>query len=69
MKMKSPSLSIDTKGLIKVGKGSLIAGAGAVLTYLLEALPGINFGEYTPLVVAVSAVFINFARKWLLSYK
>ena len=66
---KSPSKSIDSVGLKKVGKGALIAGAGAALTYLLEALPGIQFGEYTPIVVGISSIVINFLRKWMLSYK
>ena len=67
--MKSPSKSIDTKGLIKVAKGAGIAGGAAVLTYLLEALPGVNLGEYTPMIVAVAGILINFARKWIMSYK
>lgn len=60
---------IDTEGLKKVGKGALIAGAGAILTYLAEAIPGINFGQWTPIVMAIFSVGINFARKFLTSYK
>jgi hypothetical protein len=59
---------IDVVGLKKVGKGALIAGAGAVLTYLVEAVPGIDFGSYTPLVVAVLGILVNFGRKFLMEY-
>ena len=66
---KSPSRSIDTKGLIKVAKGAGIAGGATVLAYLLEALPGVDFGEYTAVIVGVLAIVINFLRKWLISYQ
>ncbi len=69
MKKQSLSGSIDMIGLKKVGKGALIAGAGAVLTYALEAVPNVNFGEYTPIVMAIFTVIVNFARKWIMSYK
>ena len=69
MKNKSPSLSIDKKGLIKVLKGAGIAGGAAVLTYLAEAIPGLDFGAYTPVVVGIAAILINFLRKWMMSYK
>lgn len=67
-KITSPSMSIDMIGLKKVGKGLLIAAAGAALTYLAEAIPGIDFGAWTPLVVAGTSVLVNFGRKFLSSY-
>ena len=68
-KPSSPFGKIDLIGLKKVGKGALIAGGGAVLTYLAEALPGINFGEFAPVAVAISAVLINFLRKLMMKYE
>ena len=65
----SPSMSIDLVGLKKVGKGALIAGGAAVLIYLAEGIPGLDFGASTPLVVGIAGILINFLRKWLLSYK
>ena len=56
---------IDKEKLIKIGKGALIAGAGAVLTYLVEAIPQVDFGQYTPVVVAVFSVLVNAVRKVL----
>ena len=68
-KQKSPSFHIDTKGWIKVGKGALIVGGAAVLTYLAEAIPGLDFGTSTPVVMGILSIVINFARKTLMSYK
>lgn len=65
---KSPSFTIDKKGLIKVVKGALIAGIGAVLTYLEANIGSISFGDFTPLVVAINSVIVNFARKYFVSY-
>ncbi len=64
----SPRMSIDALGLKKVGKGLLIAVGGAVLTYIVEIIPGISFGEWTPIVVAIASVIVNFGRKFLSSY-
>ena len=55
----------DVITLQKVGKGVLIAGAGAILTFLAEAIPGIDFGSWTPAVVAFSSILINTIREYL----
>lgn len=49
----------------KIGKGLLIALAGAGLTYLTEQIPNVELGEWTPIVVAIWSVIVNAARKWL----
>lgn len=49
----------------KVGKGLLIAVGAAALTYLAQTLPNVNFGVYTPLVVAGFSALINFGREYL----
>lgn len=66
---EKPRFKIDLVGLKKVGKGALIAGAGAILTYLVEAIPGVNFGVYTPFVVGIASILINFGRKFLVQYE
>ncbi len=63
-----PRLTIDTTGWKKIGKGALIAGAGAVLTYLAEVIPGIDFGVYTPLIVALAGIAINACIKFISKY-
>ena len=51
--------------LISIGKGALIAGTGAILTYLAENLSQVDFGDYTPVVVALLSVLVNTGRKLL----
>lgn len=64
MKLKiNPKIKAELK---KVGKGALIAMAGALLTYLAQWASSTNFGEYTPIVVAVVSVLVNFGRKLLI---
>jgi hypothetical protein len=64
-----PAGKLDIVGLKKVGKGALIAGAGAVLTYLTSAIPGVDFGPYTTLVAAGFSVLTNFLWKLLTNYE
>lgn len=56
-------LTFDDLG--KIGKGLLIAMAGAGLTYLTEQIPNVELGDWTPVVVAFFSVAVNLARKWL----
>lgn len=49
----------------KIGKGLLIAMAGAGLTYLAQLIPGLDFGIYTPLAVATFSALINAGREYL----
>lgn len=53
------------KELKKIGIGALIAGMGATLTYLCEAIPNVDFEQFTPLVVAVFSIIANAVRKKL----
>jgi len=64
-----PSGKIDLVGLKKVGIGALIAGGGAILTYLAEVIPTVEFGVWTPVAVAGFSVIINYLRKLLLKYE
>ena len=50
---------------LKIGKGALIASAGAGLTYLSANVMGSDFGMYTPVVVAGWSIFVNLAKKFL----
>lgn len=64
MAENSPSMSLNKENLKKIGKGALIAIAGALLTYGTEVVAQIDFGEYTALVVAGWAIVANTVRKW-----
>ena len=56
---KSKRYSLNARDFKSIIIGGAIAGAGAVLTYLLSVLPEIDFGTLTPLIAGVLAIFIN----------
>lgn len=62
---ESKKYSLNKSDLLSVGRGLLIACIGAVLTYLTEQIPNIDFGAYTPIVVAAWGVIANIVRKFL----
>ena len=63
---QSKRFAFNKVDLLKVGRGAILAGGGAVAVYLLEVVPQIDFGaNFTPLVTALAAVLLNAARKWL----
>lgn len=64
----NPNFSLDSHGLKKVGKGALIAVTGAILTYGTQEIVNINFGEWTPVVVAIWSVIANLGHKWITKY-
>ncbi len=58
-------LGLNAESLQKVITGALIAGGGALLTYLAANLGNIEFGAFTPLITAGAAILINYLRKLL----
>jgi len=59
-------------GLIKQDAKKLLVGAGIALlgslaTYLQDAVPNIDFGAYTPVIVAVNSILIATIRKFITS--
>lgn len=60
----SKQFSLNKKDLIKVGEGALIAMSGAGLTYLSSVVGQMDFGEWTPLVVATFSVLMNLFKKF-----
>ena len=65
MENNSPRGILNLCDWKKIGKGLLIALAGAALTYLQEQVPHIDFGSYTALVVALNSSLVNAAQRWL----
>ena len=61
----SKKYTLNKEDLKSIGKGLLIACGGAALTYLTDAISAIDFGIYTPAVVAFWSVVVNIVRKWL----
>jgi len=61
----SKRFNLNGEDFKKLGKGALIAGGGAVITYLLEVLPGMDFGVYTAMIAGIAGIALNFLRKFL----
>ena len=58
--------SFDKETLIKIGKGALIAGTGAVGLYILVAIEVIDFGQtITPVVAALIPILVNIIKEWM----
>lgn len=57
--------NIDYKKIL-VGAG--IALLGALATYLQDTIPGLDFGVYTPIIVAINSVIVNAIRKFIMGY-
>jgi hypothetical protein len=63
--MQSKKFSLINLDWEKIGVGAGVAIGGALLTYTAELIPMIDFGDYTPLVVALLGILINIGRKYL----
>lgn len=53
------------ENLIKIVKGAGIAIGGALLTYLASFISETDFGQWTPIVVALGGILINAGREFL----
>jgi hypothetical protein len=58
-------LSLNKEDFKRIGMGAAVAVTGALLTYLSQVITTIDFGAYTPIVVAFWGVVANIVRKWL----
>lgn len=65
--MQSKKYKLNKQDLLKIGKGAVIALIGALLTYVASIAGNIDFGAYTPIVVAVLAIVVNAGRKFIAS--
>lgn len=63
--IRSSRFKLNTPDIIKLHKGAAIALGGALIVYLMELLPNLRFGVYTPFAVALVSVIINLIRKWI----
>jgi len=57
--------TFDKETIIKILKGSLIAGGGALVIYLLQGVSELDFGAFTPAVVAIASIAINAVKEWM----
>jgi hypothetical protein len=58
-------LSLNKEDFKRIGMGAAVAVTGALLTYLSQVITTIDFGAYTPIIMAVWSVVANIVRKWL----
>lgn len=63
--MGSPNFSISIDDLKKVGTGALLAAFGAGAYYLIHWAGMVDWGPYTPIVVAALGVATNLLRKYV----
>lgn len=60
----SPRYSLNAVDAQKIGKGFLIAIGGAGVTYLLNLLPNIDFGQWNFLILPLASTGLNAALKF-----
>lgn len=63
--MQSPKFSLNRDDAVSILKGLMVALIGAGLTYFSQIIAKTDFGQYTPIIVAVYSVIANIVRKWL----
>ena len=59
----SKKYQLIKQDLHKILIGAAMAAAGAGVTYLLEWVVKLDFGDWTPIVVATASIVTNIARK------
>lgn len=64
----SKKYSLNKEDAKSIGKGALIAIAGALLTYFTGVIPNVDWGVYAPIVTAAFGILANSVRKFLKDY-
>ena len=62
---KSKQYSYNREDIYKILVGACIAMGGAFLTYASAMITQIDFGVYTPIVVAIASILINAGKKFI----
>jgi hypothetical protein len=68
MMQNSPRGKIYGAEIRRIAIGAGIAMLGALLTYLQDKIPTVDFGTYTPIVVAINSIVVNTVRKFIVDY-
>jgi hypothetical protein len=64
----SKKYNLNAEDAKSIGRGALIAVGGALIVYVAEVVPAVDFGAYTPVAVAIAGILLNAARKILSDY-
>lgn len=67
MKNESKQFNLNNVDYKKILTGAGIALLGALATYLQDTIPGVDFGLYTPVIVALNSIIVNAIRKFITS--
>ena len=63
--LDSKGYEINKKDLVSVGRGAILVGVAAVLTYVGQNLAHIDLGAGSALIVPVVSMLIDSAIKWI----
>ena len=63
--MQSERFTLNKDDLQKILTGAAVALGGALLTYVSQIVTQIDFGVWTPTVVALASILVNAGRKFL----
>ena len=66
---KQVAFSFDKATLGKIGRGALIAGGGTAIIYILQVISSMDFGQFTPLAVAIASIGINVCKEYVAGKK
>lgn len=63
--MESRRFSLNGYDFSRILVGASVAMGGALLTYLSETVGQIEWGDWTPVVVALASILVNMGRKFI----
>jgi len=63
--VESKKYSLNKKDGVKIAKGLGYAIGGAVLAFLIDLIPSVDFGAYTPVVAPALSGLLLTSVKWL----
>jgi ABC-type antimicrobial peptide transport system permease subunit len=61
----SKAYQLNKEDLRRILIGASVAVGGALVTYVADTIPNVDFGSWTPVVVAFSSILVNAARKFI----
>lgn len=65
----STRFNLITPDVQKILIGALMAGIGAIVTFIVENINGVDLGQFTPFVVMIVSILANVIRKWIAETK
>lgn len=61
----SPRFSLNSVDWAAIGRGALVALAGAAIVAITQFTDTVDFGQWAPIVSAAAAVLVNALRKFV----